>query len=75
LAEHDGNELEAFVCYLQALSIFAELKAPEAKLVLSFIARLRDRVGPEEFKRIVEEAGKELEQDLSYVLEWFEPKD
>lgn len=72
LAEEEGNELEAFTCYLQALNIFTQLKAPKAQLAASDITRLRERVGQEEFERLVKKAGEKLGQDLSPILKWFE---
>jgi tetratricopeptide (TPR) repeat protein len=71
LAEAEGNELDAFICYFQALNIFAQLNAPQAQTVGAWIREQRERVGPEEFEKLVKQAGEKMEQNLSFVLDWF----
>jgi len=71
LAEIEGDEIEAFMLYFKALNIFTQLKAPKAQLAGSLIAGQRERVGQEEFEKLVKQAGEKLGQDLSFVLGWF----
>ncbi len=75
LAEAEGDELKAFTLYFKALNIFAQLKAPEAQLAGSFIAKQRERMGVVKFEKLVEQAGEKMGQDLSYVLDGFKDEE
>ena len=61
LAEVEKDDRTALGNYTQALSIFEELKSPYRDLAKKDIARMRERLGDEAFKKLCDEVVAEME--------------
>ena len=57
LAELEGDYVTAVRAWAAALAVFEELHSPNADIVRGWFARLLERLGEEEFRRVAAEAG------------------
>ena len=66
LAEAEKDDRTALKNYLTALAIFEELKSPYRDLAQKDIARMRERLGDEAFKKLHDEVVAELRQPTAH---------
>ncbi len=62
LARAEGQMKEALGYFLKAFAIFEELHLPYRELARKLFAEIRDKVGDEEFKKLMNELGVGLQE-------------